>query len=291
MKNFFFFFLILLFVLGLSVKANQSEIKAVEGFSREEPLSYSGKRFYIYGLMCGIGCDNYGRNCQKGICNVKDCDIKNGYTQLKVTGKHMSADDAICYNPKTDLAYSVYSEYNYVEFYKNNIHCGENCDIDGKNCIWGICNVENCDIENGFTELNKEKELGFFGPVKEHWVCNKPSLNLSYFPTSKGTYKTFYYKEYFCGRNCDTEGKNCEYEEGSRPGIGICNPEDCPKGYEPSIGLCKKINGKKLLYKDKDGKFKNEDIRGAKQTLEMGVGFAGYIGKGLACSIFRLKCE
>ena len=51
MKNFFLILLILLFVLGLSVKANQSEIKAVEGFSREEPLSYSGKGF-IYTDLC-----------------------------------------------------------------------------------------------------------------------------------------------------------------------------------------------------------------------------------------------
>ena len=35
--------------------------------------------------------------------------------------------------------------------------------------------------------------------------------------------------------------------------------------------------------------FKNEDIRGAKQTFVMGAGFAGYLGKGLACSIFHLK--
>ena len=61
----------LFFIISYTVSANQLEMKAVEGFSKEAPLSYSEEKFYIYGHKCGTDCDSYGRNCKKGIYIAK----------------------------------------------------------------------------------------------------------------------------------------------------------------------------------------------------------------------------
>ena len=73
--------------------------------------------------------------------------------------------------------------------------------------------------------------------------------------------------------------------------IGICNPNDCPQGYEPHCGWCKEVNGEKLIYKDKDGKFKSEKMRSAMYNIQMAGGFTVYMIKGLTCSTLHLNCE
>jgi len=276
MKRIFIGFVILITLelcTAYSVKAIQSEQHFVQGYSRELPCTFSGKRFFIYGAQCGYGCDKFGRNCEKGICNPKDCNVKNGYTSISSTGKGLNYK-VVCLNKSTNMSYSVYSDYNITSFFINNIYCGENCNINGQNCKRGLCNVNDCDIEHGFISLNLEYKRGYYGTTNRHWVCHNPNRNLSYF--KNGQNKTFYYNQYVCGYNCDYQGKNCAYEENDDR-IGICNPEDCPKGYAPETGYCKKIKGKKLLYKNKAGKFKNEALKSTINDFKMYSGFLNWL--------------
>ena len=243
-------------------------------FTSDNPLTYvifkdNTKHFYFYGKECGENCDEYGRNCTTGSCNALDCNRKNGYTKLTTIGVGINSA-LVCKNPNTLLAYSAYSKFG-PNFYIDDVACGVNCNIDGTNCqSGGICNIADCNREAGYTQFIKTNN-------GEHYICYNPNKNLGYWNTYKKGYRYFFYNGYKCGLNCDFNGKNCEYETGSNAMTGICNIDDCPSGYTIFNGYCKKPDGKKLLYKDKDGKFKNADVRDFKYGAQMGVGYMGYI--------------
>jgi len=201
--------------------------------------------------------------------NVSDCNVKYGYTQIKEIGYH----NFVCHNPDTDISY-YYSKFstshgstgNYT-FYLNGNICGTDCDFNGQNCKWGICNISNCDTKNGYTELELEKT----NSKNKLWICHKKDTNLSYRPvnTNSAT-NVFYYDGLKCGIDCDMNGKNCAYDSGGLyPMTGICNSEDCPKGHTIQQGYCKNPDTKELFYKDIDGKFKSDDARSKKVDQEM----------------------
>ena len=94
--------------------------------------------FNINGYECGKNCDFDGKNCQndintKGVCNLLECQIDKGYSEIK---------KGSCYNPQTKL---VYDRNN--NFYIDGKLCGGNCDLDGKNCSEGICNISTCAVD------------------------------------------------------------------------------------------------------------------------------------------------
>lgn len=218
--------------------------------------SNGNKVFCIKSVICGINCDEYGNNCEKGICNVQNCNAQKGYTEFEVVKGRK--DEVLCHNPTTHLSYSSYKEnnYGYTEFYKDGIHCGEDCDIDGSNCNWGMCSVEDCHKKHGFTEFNR---------LYDFYVCTNPELKLSYRRT-RGIQRRFFYNGVYCGKNCGPRGKKCALVEGDmgKKHIGICNIEDCPAGYKQIVtgGMCQKENGTQIKYLDENGKF--QDYKSAK---------------------------
>jgi len=200
--------------------------------------------------------------------DVSECNAQYGYTQIKEIGYR----NLVCHNPNNNMSYyytkfstSRGSTENYT-FYLNGNVCGSDCDFEGKNCIWGICNVSSCDKTHGYTELELEKT----NSKNKLWLCRKKGTKLSYRPVnSKIAVNVFYYNGVECGSDCDMNGKNCVYEPGLYSKIGICNPEDCPKGYIIQQGYCKNPATNELFYKDKDGKFKSDDVRSKKVDKDM----------------------
>ncbi len=236
---------------------------------------YSENKFYYDDEYCGDDCDYEGKKCRRGVCNASAC-VK-GYTSIK-KGK--------CYNPQTLLSY----EKN--EFYYDGLPCGEGCNYEGKNCTYGICNVDSCD--NGYTQLKKGKFKDSTFPSNktggpdifvclvnafehnetirtgsaEHLACYNPNLNIAYFKEARwnksNISKVFSVDNEVCGINCDSEGKNCE--------VGLCNVESCPKGYKILYhGACKSENGDKVLVyvsKDKLIKFHHPSTIAAKEKAK-----------------------
>lgn len=200
---------------------------------------------------------------------VSDCNAQYGYTQVKEIGYR----NFVCHNPNTNMSYyyskfmTSYGSTESSTFYLNGNVCGSDCDYDGKNCKWGICNVLSCEKENGYTELEIENTKY----KEKHFLCHKKGTKLSYFPVNrKNTDKYFYYDGQKCGSDCDMDGRNCVYESGGLyPMVGICNPEDCPQGYVIQQGYCKNPDTNELFYKDKDGKFKSDDVRSKNVDKEM----------------------
>lgn len=250
MKKFFILIIsIFMFFCSTSSIKAETNCNAEAGFTIQKNnrcykpnslLSYQENEFYYDDEQCGIGCDYNGRNCTKGVCNVEDC--ITGYTQIK-KGK--------CYNNKTFLSY--YDE----NFYYKDYYCGRVCNSDGSNCNEGICNISDC--ANGYTEIREHwftpskypiiiESPVMFGtfshpsllrPEQSRFSCYNPSLNLSYSrPINK---KLVFAKDNeTCGINCDYNGRNCE--------IGLCNAEDCPKGYKQYFhGACKSEKKDKVL--------------------------------------------
>lgn len=184
-------------------------------------------KFYKDSKYCGKNCDFDGKNCESGNCaslpptttempviiTQKEEDIlvkqnSNLQTENKYFGDTCHFDKGFikkengrCYNPQTEIQYEKHE--NKVTFWLKGDICGEDCDLDGKNCKEGICNVNNCPIEKGFTEIRQGR-------------CYNPKNELSY------DFEKFYLHSTPCGKNCDWDGKNCKE--------GICNIENCPKG-------------------------------------------------------------
>ncbi len=254
---------------------------ATEGrtnYTSDNHLTYSGSYFYYDGIICGENCDIYGRNCKKGICDVSGCSIANGYSVFMIK-KINNSSHLVCYNPNTEMAYSAYSNYNIVSFYLDSVVCGQDCDYDGTNCrSGGLCSFATCNQNEGFTEFIRQDKT---------YLCYNPSKKLGYWITYFKGRKQFFYDGKRCGLNCDYNGKNCEYESGSSPMVGICNPEDCPQGYYVQQGYCRKQGSDKLLYKDKDGKFKSASVRDFKYGVQMTTGAAGYFVQGVFGAIFK----
>lgn len=183
---------------------------------------------------------------------LSDCNAQYGYTQIKEIIKVRSKYLA-CHNPNRNLSYYSVDGKSYV-FFLNDRMCGANCDMNGNNCKSGFCNRSGCDKEHGY-------ELAAFQYDKTTRCYNK-SIKLSYRLGENG--KTFYYNDsdVSCGVGCDFNGKNCSYEpKGTKPKIGICNPDDCPKGYIVDSGYCKNPKTGKSLYKNINGKPMCEDAK------------------------------
>ena len=248
---------------------------------QEKSNSLKGDLFYNQGKYCGLGCDLDGKNCTQGVCNILDCPREKGYTEIKYNNAH-----GICYNPTTKLSYDK------EKFYNQDKYCGSGCDLDGKNCTQGFCNIFECAKEKGYTELldgklcynpktgfayqnavdEKTKKSGYHFYYKDMGIscgawCDINGKNcLSTYPNgyAKATFfdlipqgytdvitveapdslsgkrtekalsnpKTklasdssgdFYYQGAWCGKNCDSNGRNCAN--------GVCNVQDCPNGY------------------------------------------------------------
>ena len=200
---------------------------------------------------------------------VSDCKTQYGYTQMKEIGYR----NFVCHNPNTNMSYH-YSKFTTshgstesTTFYLNGNVCGTDCNYDGKNCKWGICNITSCNLEYGYTELEPEKTKS----QKKFPLCHKKGTKLSYRPVnSNRAVNVFYYDGMKCGSDCDMDGRNCVYEgSGLYPMIGICNPIDCPQGYTVQQGYCKNSDTNELFYKDKDGKFKSDNERSKKIDRKM----------------------
>ena len=114
-------------------------------------LSYDLQNGYYYknGHRCGIDCDFNARNCKWGFCNVEECAKDKGYTELKIDGK---TNGGYCHNPDKELSYSSRKDY-----YRNGKYCGNKCDYNGRNCSEGICYIEDCARDKGYTELKNSK--------------------------------------------------------------------------------------------------------------------------------------
>ncbi len=235
--------------------AGYTELKESTCYNPKTLLSYKNTTFYHNGYECGKECDYNGRNCKIGICSVTDCAAN--YTELK---------NGNCYNPQTLLSYKS------GNFYYKGHYCGRDCDIkDGSKCNIGICNASDCAA--GYTELRelslfeskypiiieKPVMLGTFShaahfrPSTSKLYCYNPTINLSYTFDSNKKF-IFAKNDEICGMDCDLNGRNCK--------IGLCNAEDCPKGYKQFFhGACKSEKSDKILVpvgSDDAKKFRNE---------------------------------
>lgn len=88
------------------------------------------------------------------------------------------------------------------------------CDINGKNCINKARFFDL--IKNGYTEIIKVEapESYYYGKEIKKALYNPKTMLAS---DDSGD---FYYQSAWCGKNCDSEGRNCEK--------GVCNINDCP---------------------------------------------------------------
>ena len=118
-------------------------------------------------------------------------------------------DGKYCTNPTTKLSYMKTDYGKNKNFYTSafpSYYCGKNCDLDGRNCKVGFCNVKDCAP----------------GYQLKGIYCLNPAISIAYDREKK------YYvylieqqwvgkKEIFaqCGQYCDFQGKNCQ--------IGNCN--------------------------------------------------------------------
>ena len=241
-----------------------TQMKAVDEtmvcYNPNTHISYnSGKTFYIDDLKCGESCDFDGKNCKYGK-SCYDCDRDKGYTQLK-SGR--------CYNPKTQISYED------KKFYVNNYICGYNCDINGKNCNLGACFADECMRKYGYPEIKYGK-------------CYNPKTFLTREVNIIGDQNnTFYYKSAECGKTCDNDGRNCKYKNdkdkiGGHIVKGICNIEDCPKGYKQiytngGYGMCKSEIGNIIVFSDENGKFHNFQAGVSKDFVTAPVGITKFL--------------
>ena len=163
-------------------------------FYRENTNGYWGS--------CGKNCDIYGRNCKEGGCHPLRCS-KGFQSTTNTWGKY------ICYNPKTLLAYDKNLLFTHDEFV-----CGEKCDVNGRNCQKGVCNVKDC--LPGYTKFNKsycvnpstgfvyryntdeksEEEFSFYFPT---YVAINGVTEYNFNPTSSKR-----------DAICDKNGANCK---------------------------------------------------------------------------------
>ena len=290
-------------------------------YNPDTKMSYRGPftngkyRYFINGKKCGENCDFNGINCKIGYCNPSYCDAQKGYTQIKELEKSYG-----CYNPKTHLSYTFGKHSAKKDFYIDDEYCGGDCDLDGKNCSYNnACSVSECAENNGYTEIIDSKcynptthisysgnkfylnnvlcgyNCDINGKNCKTGACYADECNRKYgYPEIKNNRcynpktflsldhylgKRFYYKSVVCGRNCDLDGKNCEAINGIK---GICNIDDCPKGYKQiangdtfevrGVGMCKKENSDKLLLLDKNNKFQDYNIYRAKEKAKFGAG-------------------
>lgn len=203
-------------------------------------ISYNWlETFYIDNMECGKNCDLDGKNC-KYEKSCYDCDREKGYT-INKSGR--------CYNPQTGISYEG------KNFYVNDYLCGYNCNINGKNCDLGACFADECMRKYGYPEI-------------KYGMCHNPKTFLSRAVNTLGNQNnTFYYKSEECGKTCDNDGKNCKFTNskntiGGHIIKGICNIEDCPKGYKQiytngGYGMCKSEIGNIIVFSDEKGKFHN----------------------------------
>lgn len=195
--------------------------------------------------------------------DISQCNKQHGYTEIREIEY-----DKLCYNPKTKISYYMSADKKYMSFYLEDIYCGYNCDFNGKNCRWGVCNTSDCNVDKGY-----KLQLISINNQKKEWRCVNPETKLSYFLNKERNTRLFYYNGYSCGTNCDDDGKNCDFEESSLyPLTGICNPEDCPKNYSPApYGYCKKNTSNRLIFKDKEGKFRSKAVKSAKLGVQLSI--------------------
>ena len=214
-------------------------------YNPDTRISYDAdKIFYLDSEKCGVGCDFDGKNCNNGeSCVITDiCNAAKGYTQIK-SGR--------CYNPQTQISYED------KRFYVNDFICGYNCDVNGKNCKLGACFADECMRKYGYPEIKYGK-------------CYNPKTFLTREINIIGDQNnTFYYKSKKCGIKCDDDGRNCKFISsantiGGHIVKGICNAEDCPKGYKQLVvpegtdyGMCKKENGGAIVFSDENNNFHN----------------------------------
>ncbi len=146
-KKILIFLLIILSTLIFNSSAKAFELNCAEGYIQQKngncynpktKLSYDSiGNFYLGAFQCGYKCNDNGRNCEEGICNVLDC--ADGYTEMK-KGK--------CYNPKKLLSYEYDKKTGYlnhnITFYYEDFRCGFDCNFNGRRCQRGICNIEDC---------------------------------------------------------------------------------------------------------------------------------------------------
>ena len=153
------------------------------------------------GGYCGRNCDYSGRNCKEGFCGTLTCPA--GF-QLRKYNE--------CYNPKTNISYD-----DKLRFFNGKHYCGDKCKLDGTGCSVGGCNKDSC--AKGFVIDGK--------------YCTNPTTKLSYMKTDYEKNKTFYTSplpHYYCGENCDLDGRNCK--------VGFCNTKDCAPGYQQKGVYC-----------------------------------------------------
>lgn len=125
--------------LKCDISEGYTQIEYGRCYNPDNKLSYEKNYlnehiFYISGNKCGRNCDFEGRNCQVGICNVKDCPHKQGYSEMDNKGR--------CYNPKKDLAFTweyrdvslYYHSGDVLAFYKNDKFIGYDCAYNGRSC-------------------------------------------------------------------------------------------------------------------------------------------------------------
>ena len=198
-----------------------------------------GKRIFVMAfsvivLFFGIQImADSATKCEKGFVN-KTLKLKNN--SLKV-----------CYNSHTGISYNS----SIMIFYKDGVFCGYHCNFDGKNCSTGYCNADNCNKENGYTQLTK---------INDKIYCYNPKTSLAYTSSDIsediGGDKVFYYNNEKCGYSCDFDGRNCKYG-------GVCNILDCntKKGYsEIKKGKCYNPSTKASAPKCDEGFEYNQTI-------------------------------
>lgn len=208
-KKFFVVAIFCVLVVGI---ANAYDLVCKEGFVKvntyrchnyKTNLSYetydednTPSTFWLNGICCGFKCDLDGKNCKDGgYCNENELK-KNNYIKR----------DKDFYNSQTKLS------FNGRTFYLNGLFCGYACNLDGKNCETGFCNVEEC--SKGF-----EIKDGKCYNSQTHLAYDK---NGNFFRRYKTRYKWGEFA--LCGNGCDLDGKNCNK--------GVCHVDDCKEGYK-----------------------------------------------------------
>ena len=180
--------------------------------------------FYLNGKSCGTDCSLDGKNCKSGYCD-KDKLAIHGYT----------AKDNNFNNSKNHLTFNYHGQFYIDGDYYTGVQCGQKCDLNGKNCKIGYCDINEIK-KHGYTEKKDKTDRKDYSAVNGYY-CPWGNGNFCYFmenrfynPKTHIAFQNgwFYLDDVLCGFNCDLDGKNCEK--------GACVVDFCENEYK-NLGI------------------------------------------------------
>ena len=191
--------------------AGYTQIRKDECYNPNTKISYNSNgsfsKEYSY---CGKNCDINGRNCKEGGCYPLKC--PNGFQTkreyMSPNNPHVYYNPYVCYNPQTLISYTKNGIFIHDGFI-----CGKNCDINGRNCKEGVCNIKDCKLP-GYTKFSKS-------------YCINPSTAFAYKYDIDSQKTNFYSLKKYIGYNgildfnpswsskirkatCNSNGTNCK---------------------------------------------------------------------------------